>query len=93
MKPFKANARFVNKDGQLTPEAIIVMQPSTRVPYSFTSQIMVASEQGTVYLPSSQSITMLRDGVSVTFINANVIMNPGDQITLSAPQLIKFVPL
>lgn len=93
MFKFRSQAKFVDKEGRLLPEAFNSLQPSTKDILTFTAQSFVTDEQAVIYLPSSQTINFTRNGQTVVITSSMITVNPGDAMSLASPQAITFIPL
>jgi hypothetical protein len=94
---WRSQGVFAKADKQgnvrLTPEGIVALQPSTDAPQSVSAQTVAVEVQATMYLPSSQAITLTRQGANTVITSSMMVVNPGDIITLGSVQAIIFVPI
>lgn len=91
---WKAQAKLVYPDGRLTTEGLAGLSPSRETLQSLPSAtVITADSQVQLILPAAQSVTHKRNGVSVVMTTANIILNPGDILTLSVAAATVAIPL
>lgn len=89
----KSQVRMVNQNGTITPEGLAVLQPSRDNYQTFVALEFTADTQVQVFLPSSLSVTLTRNGNSIIVTTNTLILNPGDKMSLASSQTIKLAPL
>lgn len=84
----------VDKDGnvRLTPEAIAALGGNNDAQVDITAISVAVEARAMLYLPSTQAITITRNGVNSTLTCLNTIVSPGEIVTLASSQLMKFRP-
>lgn len=81
-----------NGNVRLTPEAINTFFPTLKDAFEVNAQSVAIQTKAEMKLPSSQAITLTRNGKNTTVTDSSMTVSPGDIITLGSSQLIKFIP-
>jgi len=82
----------INGNVRLTPEAISAMGGNNAAQADITAISVAVEVRAMLYLPSTQAITLTRNGVNSTLTCLNTVVVPGEIVTLSSSQLMKFRP-
>jgi hypothetical protein len=91
---WKAQAKAVYPDLRFTTETLAALSPSRediqQIPSTAT---IVAETQVMIYLPATQAVTLKRNNISTSITTNNIMLNPGDILTLSAAAAMVAIPV
>lgn len=89
----KSQAQFVDRQGKLTPEAFLALQPSGDDIVTVTTTQYQAITQCQVFLPAAALVNIARGASAINVTTLHFILNPGDVLTLGGATLLTIMPL
>lgn len=91
---WKAQAKAVHPDGRFTMETLAALNPSREdIQQIPSSTVVSASTQVMIYLPANQAVTLKRNNISASITTNNIMLNPGDILTLSVAAAMVAIPV